>query len=121
VTDTLGIGRQAEDFAQHYLEQQGLKLIERNFRCRLGEIDLIMRDGKALVFIEVRFRKNMEFGGPAISISASKQQKLRSAAKFYLIQNPREAKKVLRFDVIGILGTDHSVEWIKNAIEDVSF
>ncbi|MBN1378562.1 MAG: YraN family protein [Gammaproteobacteria bacterium] len=121
MTETVGIGQQAEDFARHHLEQHGLKLIESNFRCRLGEIDLIMRDDKTLVFVEVRYRKNREFGGPVVSISTAKQQKLRTAAKIYLQQHPLDAKKPVRFDVVGILGTDHSVEWIKNAIEDSPF
>lgn len=121
MTGTIAIGRQAEDHARQYLEQQGLELVECNFHCRLGEIDLIMRDGNAVVFVEVRYRKNREFGGPVISISQTKQQKLRAAAKYYMLQNPRAAKKSLRFDVVAILGADLSIEWIQNAIEDSPF
>ena len=77
MTDNIEVGSQAEDFAQHYLEQQGLALVERNFRCRLGEIDLIMHEGSTLVFVEVRYRRNRDFGGPVISVSPRKQQKLR--------------------------------------------
>lgn len=118
MTDNLEVGAQAEDFAQHYLAQHGLTLIERNFRCRLGEIDLIMREGSTLVFVEVRYRRNRDFGGPVISVSPRKQQKLRAAAKIYLQNNPRSANKAVRFDVLGILGTGQTVEWVKNAIED---
>jgi putative endonuclease len=121
VTETIQIGQQAEDFAQSYLEQQGLKFVERNFQCRMGEIDLIMRDNKTLVFVEVRYRKNNYFGGPIISISSSKQQKLLTAAKFYLQQHPRDAKRTVRFDVLGILGPDRTIEWIQNAIEDTGY
>ena len=120
MTDSIAVGIKAEDFAQQYLEQQGLALVERNFRCRLGEIDLIMRENNTLVFVEVRYRRNRDFGGPIISVSPRKQHKLRATAKIYLQNNPLAAKATVRFDVLGILGTEHTVEWIKNAIEDTA-
>ena len=118
MSQTLIIGRQAEEQACRYLEQQGLKLLASNFSCRMGEIDLIMRHKQTIVFVEVRYRKNRDFGGPIVSISQAKQHKLRTAAKIYLQQNPKLAKKPLRFDVVGILGNDEPVEWLQNAIED---
>ena len=113
----LDIGHQAEDLARQFLEKQGLTLVARNFSCRMGEIDLIMRHKQFVVFVEVRFRKNRDFGGPVISISKSKQNKLLATAKIYLQQNPRLARIPVRFDVIGILGSDDSVEWVQNAID----
>ena len=112
------IGSQAEDLACQYLEKQGLRLVDRNFSCRMGEIDLIMRHKAFVVFVEVRFRKNSDFGGPVVSVSQRKQDKLLAAAKIYLQQHPRLARIPARFDVVGILGSDHSVDWIQNAIED---
>ena len=77
-------GRQGEIQALTYLQHNGLTLVERNFRCRLGEIDLIMLDHGTLVFVEVRKRKNMRHGGAAGSVTASKQARLISAAQVYL-------------------------------------
>jgi putative endonuclease len=80
----LKIGAQAELFAARYLCQHGLKLIVQNYRCRFGEIDLIMQDGETLVFIEVRLRSSNKFGGAAASIDARKQRKLICTAQVYL-------------------------------------
>ena len=73
---TSNVGHQAEQLALDYLQSHGLRLLERNFRGRFGEIDLIMLDGHTLVFIEVRLRKSKNFGGAEQSITASKQNKL---------------------------------------------
>ena len=118
MTLTTELGTRAEDYAHEYLESKGLKSVERNFRCRMGEIDLIMCDGKTLVFVEVRYRKNRDFGGPIVSVSQSKQNKLRATAKLYLQQSSHNTKAPVRFDVVGITGCDDSVEWVRNAIED---
>ncbi|MFX7820786.1 YraN family protein, partial [Acinetobacter baumannii] len=75
-----------EDAALVYLQQQGLRLLERNWRCKAGEIDLIMQDDATLVFVEVRRRKNDRFGGAAASVTWHKQQKLIRAAQWYLQQ-----------------------------------
>lgn len=106
-------GNAAEQFAATFLQQKGLTPIEKNFRCAYGEIDLIMRDGKTLVFIEVRMRSNTNFGGAAMSINQSKQQKLKRAAERYL-QIHGDAS--CRFDVILMQAIDtNAVEWIQNA------
>ncbi|MBI4189345.1 MAG: YraN family protein [Betaproteobacteria bacterium] len=106
-------GRHAEDRAAAFLQQQGLTLIERNYRCRFGEIDLIARDGNTLIFVEVRLRSRDCFGGAAASITAAKRGKLTRAARHYLADMARMPK--CRFDALLVGGAGHSVEWIKNA------
>ncbi|HZW13741.1 MAG TPA: YraN family protein [Noviherbaspirillum sp.] len=106
-------GDAAEDRALHYLQQQGLKLVERNFRCKGGEIDIIMQDRGALVFVEVRKRANGRYGGAAASVTAGKQARLVVAAQTYL-QRLRE-QPVCRFDIVAI--ENGTLEWLKNAIE----
>jgi putative endonuclease len=106
-------GNAAENLACIFLQKKGLKLVERNFRCAYGEIDLIMQDGKALVFIEVRLRSNANFGGAAMSINHSKQQKLRRSAALYL---QTYGDSACRFDAILMSKVDiDAVEWIQDA------
>lgn len=112
-------GKQAERYAESFLQRQGLKLIERNYRCRGGEIDLIMRDGEMQVFVEVRYRKHQNFGGAAASVNRQKQSRLIVAAQHYL---QRQAPKdpPCRFDVVAVSpgkSGNPAVQWIKNAIE----
>ena len=104
----VSVGRDAEARAQRFLQQQGLKLIEKNFRCRVGEIDLIMRDEQMLVFVEVRFRKDQRFGGAAASVGRIKQQRLWRSASTYLMRFPRAP--ACRFDLVAIEGND--LHWI---------
>ena len=107
-------GTRAEQLAAAFLQRHGLTVVERNFRCRAGEIDLIMRDGATLVFAEVRLRKNRAFGGAAASITPGKQHKLRLAAQYYLQTLPTEPP--CRFDALLLDRLDeNAVEWIKNA------
>lgn len=106
-------GSLAEHTAATFLQQQGLILIEKNFRCQFGEIDLVMRDGETLVFVEVRLRANQNFGGAAYSINQNKQQKLSRTAEQYL---QLHGDCNCRFDAILMQATDiNAVEWIKNA------
>ncbi|MBT00167.1 MAG: YraN family protein [Oceanospirillaceae bacterium] len=93
-------GKDAEQKAEHYLQSMGLKTLKRNAQCRLGEIDLIMRDGEHLVFIEVRQRSGSGFGGAAQSVDLRKQQKLIRTARFLLARNPGWSALPCRFDVI---------------------
>ena len=109
-------GRHAEDVAAAFLQQRGLRLIARNYRCRFGEIDLIARDGKTLVFIEVRMRTGERFGGAAASITAAKRGKLLRTARHYLSATARAP--ACRFDALLVNGADHSIEWLKNAFEE---
>lgn len=108
-TTTL-IGREAEARACAFLQQQGLILIERNFRCRVGEIDLIMRDAQTLVFVEVRCRKDRQFGGAAASVGRVKQQRLLRSASAYLSRLARPP--ACRFDLIAIEGD--ALHWIRH-------
>ena len=109
------IGFLAEQQARDYLTSQGLAWLESNYRCRMGEIDLIMRDGDYLVFVEVRARRSNSFGGAAASITYSKQQKLLKTASLYLVEKKWQDKLAARFDVLSLDGTPSSITWIKNA------
>ncbi len=108
-------GQAAEAQACRHLQQQGLELIERNYRCRQGEIDLIMRDKQSIVFVEVRYRSNTNFGGAAASVDQRKQAKLIGAASHYLQQHHALAQQPARFDVIAITPT--TLEWIRDAFQ----
>jgi len=106
-------GREAEALAARHLEGCGLRVIERNFRIRGGEIDLICRDGKTLVFVEVRLRSRSDFGGAGASITANKRRRIILAARHYLMGKP---DCDCRFDCILLDGLEKSrLEWIKNA------
>ena len=91
-------GAQAEDRAARYLERQGLDILARNFRTRMGEIDLVARDGHTLVFVEVRLRVSRAFGGAQASIDARKQARVVAAARLYLSR--LRAEPPCRFDVV---------------------
>jgi len=107
---SVSLGRDAEARALNFLLQHGLTLIEKNFRCRTGEIDLIMRDAHILVFIEVRSRKDRRFGGAAASVGLLKQQRLWRSAAFYLLRFRKPP--ACRFDLVAIDGDD--LRWMKN-------
>lgn len=107
-------GAEAEQQAEAYLEQHGLRVVARNYRTPRGELDLVMRDGETLVFIEVRYRKNAGFGGAAESVHRAKQQRVIAAAQHYL-QRHRLTQSACRFDV-ALLGRD-KIEWIKDAFQ----
>ena len=114
-------GKDAEAACCDYLQSRGLKLVEKNFNCRLGEIDIIMTDKNVLVFVEVRFRKNNNFGGGLESITMAKQKKLRKTAELYLQQNNQY--KNARFDVVSMSTKTqtkrneqlYTFDWVKNA------
>jgi len=107
-------GALAEQLAAQYLQRQGLKLLQHNYSCRFGEIDLILQDGDSLVFAEVRLRSHSKFGGAAASIDARKQAKLVRTAQHYLAGLQRIPP--CRFDAILLQSTDaNKIEWIRNA------
>ncbi|HEB63765.1 MAG TPA: YraN family protein [Gammaproteobacteria bacterium] len=112
---TITRGVWAEEQANQYLQAKGLQLITKNYRCKCGEIDLVMRQKDSIVFIEVRYRKNNIFGSAAESIDRRKQSKLIAAAKHYLQSNKITARSPSRIDVIAITGQTQ-IEWIQNAI-----
>ena len=107
------IGSAAEDRALRLLLAEGLTLVGRNFRCRVGEIDLIMRDGQTLVFVEVRYRSDRRHGTAAETVSVPKQRRFAAAARRYLQQHPAAARSPCRFDVVAITG--EQVDWLKGA------
>ena len=107
-------GTAAERLAATFLQSHGLKLLETNYHCRFGEIDLILRDGDTLVFAEVRLRSSSNFGGAAESITAQKRQKLLKAARYYLAAGKKIPR--CRFDAVLLSGmSKRDIQWIKNA------
>ncbi len=112
---TTGTGQLAENFAAGYLEQHGLLVLTRNYRCRGGEIDMICRDRKTLVFVEVRLRRNGRFGGAAASITPVKQRRIILAARHYLMTQS-QGDCDCRFDCILLDEmNERHIEWIKDA------
>lgn len=112
------VGRRGEEVAAAYLERSGLVILDKNYRCRLGEIDIIARDGQALVFVEVRAKSGTAFGTAQESIGAGKQHKLRQLAWSYLKKNGFTGRPC-RFDVVAVQfderGELKSIEHIENA------
>lgn len=103
-------GAAAEDRAARFLEQHGLGIVERNFRVRGGEIDLICRDGRSLVFVEVRQRSRADYGGAAASITPAKQARLILAARHWLM---RHGEVPCRFDCVLLEGD--RIQWLRDA------
>lgn len=108
-----GAARERE--ASRFLQARGLQLLDRNFHCRLGEIDLIMRDGEELVFVEVRHRGPGALVDAASSVDAHKQRRLIQAARVWLSRHPRQAEAPMRFDVCA--GDGEQWRWIRNAFD----
>ena len=110
------LGQSGEARAATFLQSHGLTLVTRNWRCRFGEIDLVMHDGSALVFVEVRARSRSDFGDAAASVTVAKQKRLLAAARQYL--SGLKTVPTCRFDVVALNG-DAEPEWIRNAFDDV--
>ncbi|MES2625573.1 MAG: YraN family protein [Pseudomonadota bacterium] len=112
-------GRYYEALALRYLKSHGLRLVQKNYRCNAGEIDLIMLDKATLIFVEVRFREVEDFGSAIDSVDRRKQQKVLRAAQHYLLLNNFYDSYQCRFDVIGITkkNRDVSFSWLPNAFE----
>ena len=111
-------GARYEELAARFLEQRGCRILERNFRCRTGEIDLIVRepDTGCLCFVEVKYRRDLACGSPGAAVDRRKQQKILSTAQYYLLTHgyyDLETSPVCRFDVAEILGS--RIRLIKNA------
>jgi putative endonuclease len=121
--DRIAVGTAAEEAAESFLQQRGLKTLQRNFRCRMGEIDLVMRDGDCLVFTEVRFRRPGQHGSGADSITQAKRRKLVLTAGYYLRSRRVSAHQACRFDVVSIGQTadmgkrGYEINWIRNAFQ----
>lgn len=111
-------GLRYETRARDYLQALGLRLLQANFRCRFGEIDLIMEHSGCVCFVEVRYRESVEYGGASASITRAKQRKIVKTALFYLSRHPQLAQRALRFDALllqrGAKGK-LTFDWIQNA------
>jgi putative endonuclease len=105
-------GARAEDLCASLLQAAGFRLLERNWRCRLGEIDLIAEERGTLVFAEVRMRQSAHYGGAAESMTAAKRGRLLAAARLYLARHPDAH---CRFDVFLVDGSAGRVQWIRDA------
>ena len=110
-------GTQWEKTAESFLRGQGLKLLQRNFSSRFGEIDLIMEDEETVVFIEVKYRKSSQHGSGADAVTFHKQGRISRTAGWYLVKNPHRAGQFCRFDVISINPQKETqgINWIKSA------
>lgn len=111
-----GVGAEQEKAAAAHLAAAGLKVLARNVRFPVGEIDLVALDGKLLVFVEVRFRRHADFGGALASVDARKRARLIAAASLFLAAHPEHAGRACRFDVIAI-GADRRIDWLRGAFE----
>lgn len=111
------VGACYEEKAAAYLAQQGLEILKRNYRCRVGEIDIIARDGPYCVFCEVKYRYDESAGDPAEAVDVKKQQTLRRAASWYLREQGFSEDMPCRFDVIAAMGAGDTLRlrWIRDA------
>jgi len=112
------LGKEGERVAERYLQKKGYKLVERNYRCTVGELDLIVLDRRVVVFVEVKTRTSHGFGSPLEAVEFRKQRKMIQAAQYYLAEK-RLQQRDARFDVVGVswAGREPLVEHIENAFE----
>ena len=108
-------GSRYEQLAARYLEQKGMDVLELNYRCRTGEIDIIARDGGYLVFVEVKYRRDDKMGNPKEAVDRKKQKKISMTASYYLMRKCGRMDIPCRFDVAAVLG--EQIEVVKNAFE----
>ena len=110
-------GKKAEEIALNHLKKAGLRLIQPNFLCKLGEIDLIMKDQQTIVFVEVRYRKSVRFGTGAETVRYYKQQRIIRAAQVFLKSTKWTNTKPCRFDIVDLTGdlSQPDIRWIKSA------
>jgi len=115
----IALGAEGEERVIAYLREKGLTIVERNFRCPLGEIDIIAQHSRLLVFVEVRTRTSTRFGSPLESVDARKQRRLSRLAQYYL-KVKGEGERSARFDVVGVTKTesgDWVIEWVPDAFD----
>jgi putative endonuclease len=116
-TDQQRSGNAAEQRAAEHLEKSGFEILARNFRCRLGELDIVARRGRLLIVAEVRLRTDSRFGGAAASITRTKQNRVVRATRYLMASNPRFATMKVRFDTLLLDATDGAIEWIEAAFD----
>ena len=112
------LGKEGERIAEQYLKKKGYKLVERNYRCAAGEVDLIVLDRRVIVFVEVKTRTGHGFGTPLEAVQPRKQRKMMLAAQFFLSQKKLHQRDA-RFDVVGISwpAREPVIEHVENAFE----
>ena len=117
ITDTRTRGRQYESIALAYLVKRGLVCIAQNYYCRVGELDLVCRDGDELVVVEVRFRRSDRYGGAVGSITRSKRKRIERATELFLAAHPQYSELQVRFDIVAITSRkgDNVVTWLRDA------
>ncbi len=115
----LAAGERAEQLAENYLNSKGLRTVSRNFRCRTGELDLVMEDGQQLVIVEIRYRRRAAPMGPAESITSRKRERLARAAQYFLQCHDDYGEHPLRFDVVAVSGSleQPRLQWIPAAFD----
>ncbi|MBC7196082.1 MAG: YraN family protein, partial [Deferribacterales bacterium] len=104
-------GKKGEELALNFLENNGYKLIEKNFKSKFGEIDLIMKDGEVIVFVEVKYRLSEDYGSPKDAVTYEKMKKIIKTAEYFIVKN--NLNSLYRFDVVSIL--KNNIEHVKNA------
>lgn len=116
IQSTGAVGSSAEQQALQYLVARRLRPVARNFRCRGGEIDLIMLDGDCLIFVEVRYRASAKFVAAGQTVDIRKQRKIIRTAALYIARNRRFSAHTVRFDVVAVEGLQRlAIEWIRDA------
>ena len=105
------LGTFYENAACEYLQDRGIHILEQNYRCKMGEVDIIGEENDCIIFFEVKYRKTQEYGQALAAVDYKKQKRISRCAAFYCMQHPYV--NAIRYDVIGI--TDTKIEWIKNA------
>ena len=115
--DRRSIGQRAEERAARHLSAAGLVLLHRNYLCRLGELDIVARDGATLVVAEVRLRASAQFGGAAASITRAKQRRIVLATRHLLARYPSLQRLSVRFDALLVPADAGPVEWLRGAFD----
>lgn len=117
--DPASRGKWAESVAEDFLRGKGLESLQANYRCPHGELDLVMRDGSTLVFVEVRYRQSVNYGSGADSVTGSKQQRMIASAQHYLQHTNASGELPCRFDVVAISKKPDKpeIDWIKDAFD----
>jgi len=111
------LGSEAEQRSMLLLRQAGYDILARNFRCRMGELDIVARRGRLLVIAEVRLRSSAQFGGAAASITAAKRARIVRAARYLLMRQPHLARLTVRFDTLLLSASAGPIEWIEGAFQ----
>ncbi|MFN7988704.1 MAG: YraN family protein [Thermoanaerobaculia bacterium] len=110
-------GRAGEEEAARFLEARGVSVLARNVRAGGGEIDLVAAEGRVVVFVEVKWRRDASRGAPAEAVTPGKRRKLLSAARAWLAENPAAGSRDVRFDVVAIEGETGRTDWIRGAFD----